>query len=60
MNLVFKKTHNHICDQCNRQFDFEKGKSLYFGKLEYSTKNERNRIEKYFCSEVCASEHNKT
>ena len=58
MKIVFKKTHDHICHNCNTQFNFIKGKSLYFGKLEYRTRTERDRVEKYFCSDECASNYN--
>ncbi len=53
MEVVFKKTHKYVCFECDGQFDWQDGKSVVFGKMEYKTVREQKAIEKFFCSERC-------
>lgn len=57
MNVSFRKTHSHVCYQCEKQFDWENGVSMRIGKMEYKTIQERDRIEKDFCSEKCLNQY---
>lgn len=53
MKIAFKKTHKYCCDNCGKQFDWQDGKSIAYGKSEYKTVHERRTTEKTFCSEAC-------
>lgn len=58
--LVYKKTHDYICSNCQTQFNWEQGKSCRYGKHEYKTLREKKLIEKMFCSNECYNEFFKT
>lgn len=53
MKIVYKKTHDHICFECDNQFNWVQGVSIVYGKQEYKTIEERREIEKIFCSLDC-------
>ena len=53
VKIVFRKTHQYCCHQCNKQFDWDEGKSVVYGKPEYKTIQEKRAIEKFFCTEIC-------
>lgn len=54
MKIVFIKsdTKNHICDNCGKQFNWDKD-SCYYGKLEYKNIEQRNKLHREFCSNKC-------
>lgn len=59
MKIVFLKTHKYVCYTCNNQFDWGED-SFVWGKMEYKTVQEQKSIEKYFCSNDCINEFEKS
>ncbi|MCP4051601.1 MAG: hypothetical protein GY739_00825 [Mesoflavibacter sp.] len=53
MKVVHKKTHDYVCHNCDKQYNWQQGKSVVYGKREYKTIQERKAIEKHFCSQEC-------
>lgn len=58
MKTVYKKTHDYICCNCEKQYNWQQGKSVVYGKMEYKTIREQKSIEKHFCSQECFSAYN--
>lgn len=56
MKIAHVKTGQYCCDTCQCQFDWGSDSRRY-GKMEYKTIQERERIEKLFCSERCSVKH---
>ena len=55
MKLIFRKTHDYQCENCNKQFNWNE-ESLVWGKAEYKTIQEKKRDQKFFCSRKCGDE----
>jgi len=52
MKIIHVKTAHFCCDNCDKQFDWDSDSRRY-GKREYKTVQEKELIDKIFCSDRC-------
>lgn len=55
MKVIFKKTKDYLCNNCDSQFNWNDN-TLRYGKMEYKSIQEKEKIEKIFCSEKYAKD----
>lgn len=61
MEVAFKKDprFKYVCRNCGKQFNWNK-LSRRYGKHEYRTITEKQRIDRIFCSHACYIQYFKT